>query len=371
MADDDFQSLNTGTRPVAPQHAFDVGRLAEWARPRVPGFDGPVRVEQFKGGQSNPTFLVQAGDHRYVLRRKPPGVLLPSAHAVDREYRVIRALAGTEVPVAHAHALCEDPEVIGSAFYLMDCVDGRVLWDPTLPGMTPTERAAIFDELNRVIAALHRVDPAAVGLGDYGRAGNYVARQVARWTRQYQAAETETIEAANRLIEWLPEHLPPGDADPASTRIVHGDYRLDNVIFHPTEPRILAVLDWELSTLGNPLVDFAYHCLAWRMSGPDSRGFAGVDLQALGIPSERDYLRRYLGRVQAGAGGDSAAGVPDAEWAYYLVFNMFRLVGILQGITARALQGNASNSRALEAGRRARPLAEQAWVLAQQIDAMR
>ena len=361
----DVESQFTGTRPVASQHAFDVGRLAAWLRGRVPGFDGPVQVEQFKGGQSNPTFRLSAGDHRYVLRRKPPGVLLPSAHAVDREFRVIRALAGSAVPVAPAHVLCEDPSVIGSAFYLMDCVDGRVLWDPTLPGMSPAERAAIFDELNRVIAALHAVDPAAVGLADHGKAGDYVARQVARWTRQYRAAETEPIEAADRLIEWLPQHLPASDADASRARIVHGDYRLDNVIFHPQEPRILAVLDWELSTLGDPLVDFAYHCMTWRMQGEGSRGLAGLDLAALGIPGEAAYLRRYLDRMrETGRGGDS---VSEREWAYYLVFNMFRLVGILQGITHRALQGNASNSRALEAGRRARPLAEQAWRLACEI----
>jgi aminoglycoside phosphotransferase (APT) family kinase protein len=358
----DVQAQFTGTQPVAPQHAFDLARLQAWLRGRVEGADGPLAVQQFRGGQSNPTFLLDAGGHRYVLRRKPPGTLLPSAHAVDREFRVIAALAGSGVPVPRVHALCEDTAVIGSAFYLMDCVDGRVLWDPTLPGMAPAERGAIFDELNRVIAALHRVDPVAVGLADYGKPGHYLARQVARWTRQYQAAETEPIEAANALMAWLPAHLPASDADATRARIVHGDYRLDNVIFHPTEPRILAVLDWELSTLGDPLVDFAYHCMTWHMSGEGSRGLAGVDLAALGIPDEADYLQRYLGRV-----GGAGQGVSAADWTYYLVFNMFRLVGILQGVTARALQGNASNSRALEAGRRARPLAEQAWRMAQQI----
>ena len=363
----DVQALFTGTQPVAPQHAFDLPRLVAWLRGHMPGFEGDATVEQFKGGQSNPTFRLSAGGLRYVLRRKPPGVLLPSAHAVDREFRVISALAGTEVPVAKAHVLCEDPSIIGSAFYLMDCVEGRILWDPTLPGMAPAERGAVFDEMNRVIAALHRVDPVAVGLADYGKPGDYVARQVARWTRQYRAAETETIEAADRLIDWLPHRLPASDADASQARIVHGDYRLDNVIFHPTEARILAVLDWELSTLSHPLVDFAYHCLTWRMSGDGSRGLAGVDLAALGIPTEAAYLERYLQRVHADGGG-GAERVAPAEWTYYLVFNMFRLVGILQGVMARAVQGNASNSRALEAGRRARPLAEQAWALAQQID---
>jgi aminoglycoside phosphotransferase (APT) family kinase protein len=242
-------------------------------------------------------------------------------------------------------------------FYVMDYVEGRVIWDPQLPGLTAAQRRAHYAELGRVIAALHRVDPAAVGLGDYGRPGNYLERQVARWTKQYRAAETETIESVERLIEWLPSRIPPGD----ETAIVHGDYRFDNVIFHPDEPRILAVLDWELSTLGHPLVDFAYHCMTWRMQAAEgSRGLAGVDLASLGIPSEADYRDSYLRAT-------GRAPVSDAHWTYYLVFNMFRLVGILQGIMARALQGNASNAQALQAGRRARPLAEQAWALAQQL----
>jgi len=346
-----------GTKPVAPQHAFDEAALARYLRARIEGFGGDLTVEQFKGGQSNPTFRLTAGGHRYVLRRKPPGELLPSAHAVDREFRVISALAQTDVPVARAHLLCEDPSVIGTMFYVMDCVEGRVLWDPRLPELAPEQRRAHYAELGRVIAALHQVDFNAVGLGDYGKPGNYIERQVARWTKQYKAAETETIEAVDRLIDWLPARIPPGD----ETAIVHGDYRFDNVIFHPTGPRILAVLDWELSTLGHPLVDFAYHCMTWRMpSAEGSRGLAGADLAALGIPSESEYLERYLaatGRTQA---------VSEEHWNYYMVFNMFRLVGILQGITKRALQGNASNAQALQAGRRARPLAEQAWALAQQ-----
>jgi len=276
---------------------------------------------------------------------------------VDREFRVISGLAKTNVPVAKAYALCEDTEVIGSMFYIMDCVDGRILWDPTLPGMTNAERAAIYDEMNRVMAALHTVDPSAVGLGDYGRPGNYIERQVARWTKQYRAAETEKIDAADQLIEWLPKHIPAGD----ETRIVHGDYRLDNMIFHPTEPRVLAVLDWELSTLGHPLVDFAYHCMTWRMEG--SRGLKDIDIASLGIPLEADYVQTYLNRTGRGT---SATISPD-EWTYYLVFNMFRLVGILQGITARSLQGNASSPEAEAAGKRARPLAEAAWTLAQSI----
>jgi len=347
----------TGTRPVAPQHAFDKASLARWLREHVDGFSGDLTVEQFKGGQSNPTFMLTAGGRRYVMRRKPPGVLLPSAHAVDREFRVISALAGSDVPVPRTHALCEDTGVIGTAFYVMDCVDGRVLWDPQLPGMTPEQRRAHHADLGRVIAALHRVDYTAIGLADYGKPGNYIERQVARWTKQYRAAETETIDAVERLIEWLPARIPTGD----ETAIVHGDYRFDNVIFHPTEPRIVAVLDWELSTLGHPLVDFAYHCMTWRMPAAEgSRGLAGADLRALGIPSEVEYRDAYL-RATGRRGG-----VSEEDWTYYMVFNMFRLVGILQGIMARALQGNASNAQALQAGRRARPLAEQAWALAQQ-----
>ncbi len=354
---DDVQHRFSGTRPVAPQHAFDVTRLAAFLRERISGFEGEVHVAQFKGGQSNPTFLLSTGSHRYVLRRKPSGALLPSAHAIDREFRVISALAATDVPVARAHVLCEDTGVIGSAFYVMDFIDGRICWDPALPDLTRTERSAHYDELNRVIAALHRVDPAVIGLADYGKPGHYIARQVARWTRQYRASETERIEAADRLIDWLPEHIPAE----GETRIVHGDYRLDNVIFDPREPRIVAVLDWELSTLGDPLVDFAYHCLTWRLPAGSARGLAGIDIEALGIPAEPAYLRRYLDRV------GSRREVSAADWTYYLVFNMFRLVGILQGVAARALQGNASSTLAVETGKRTRPLAEQAWALAQTV----
>jgi len=356
---DTAQNDFLGTRPVAPQHEFDVARLAAWLQPRLSGLDAPLQVEQFKGGQSNPTYLLRAGARSFVIRRKPPGQLLPSAHAVEREFRVISALAGTDVPVPRAHVLCEDPGVIGTSFYVMDHVQGRIFWDPTLPGLDKTERGALYDEMNRVIAALHRVDPGAVGLTDYGKPGHYIARQVDRWTRQYRAAETERIDAAERLMEWLPQHIPAQ----GQTRIVHGDYRLDNVIFHPTEPRILAVLDWELSTLGDPLVDFAYHCMGRRTPARTSRGLGGIDLDALGIPSEGDYVRRYLERT------GRSQGVSPADWTYYLVFNMFRLVGILQGIAARAEQGNASNATAVETGKRARPLAEQAWALAQTLTA--
>jgi aminoglycoside phosphotransferase (APT) family kinase protein len=321
----------------------------------VEGFAGPVDVRQFAGGQSNPTFLVQSANHRYVLRRKPPGKLLPSAHAVEREYRVIVALADTDVPVARTYALCEDPSVIGTAFYVMDYVEGRLFWDAALPEVAHHQRRAIYEEMTRVIAALHTVDYAAVGLGDYGKPGRYIERQVARWTQQYRASETETIDAVERLIEWLPKHIPADE----ETGIVHGDFRLDNAIFHPHEPRILAVLDWELSTLGHPLVDLAYLCMRYHLSAVEFRGLAGLDLAALQIPSESECVADYCRRR-------GRSPVAPQEWTYYLAFNMFRLAGILQGVLARAVQGNASSATALEAGLRARPLAEQAWALVQQ-----
>ena len=339
-----------GTRPVSSRHAFDTGRLADWLRANVEGYSGELAVEQFKGGQSNPTFLLSAGNRKYVMRRKPPGKLLPSAHAVDREYRVITALALTDVPVAKSYALCQDDAVIGTAFYIMDYVAGRILWDPALPGMQSAERTAIFDEMNRVIAALHNVDYASVGLADYGKPGSYFARQIDRWSKQYRASETEKIEAMDNLMAWLPANIPAGD----ETSIVHGDYRLDNVIFHASEPRILAVIDWELSTLGHPLSDFAYHCMTWRLSPGQFRGLQGHDLAALGIPGEADYVALYCRRT----GRES---IPAAEWEYYLAFNMFRLTAILQGIMARAMQGNAASQEAIDTGKRARPLAEEAW----------
>ena len=339
-----------GTRPVAPQHAFDTGRLASWLDDTIGPQDGPVEVAQFKGGQSNPTYLVTAGSRRYVLRRKPPGKLLPSAHAVDREYRVMKALAGTDVPVARMHALCEDETVIGTVFYLMEYVGGRVLWDPRLPDLSPPERARHHDEINRVIAALHSVDPIVVGLGDFGKTGEYIARQVARWTKQYQASETEKIEAMDNLIAWLPSNIPTGD----ETRIVHGDYRIDNVIFDPVEPRIRAVIDWELCTLGHPLADFAYHCMVWRIPPGVFRGLGGTDLAALGIPTEREYVAAYCRRT-------GREGIAERDWEYYMAYNMFRIAAIVQGVLARALQGNASSAEALETGRAARPLAELAW----------
>jgi aminoglycoside phosphotransferase (APT) family kinase protein len=339
-----------GTMPVPDKHRVDLGRLEAYLRERIAGFAGPLVVEQFKGGQSNPTFRVSAGGRRYALRRKPPGKLLPSAHAVEREYRVMTALRDSDVPVPRTWCLCEDESVIGTAFYVMDCVDGRIFWDPALPGMNNTERAAIFAEMNRVIAALHRLDFSALGLEDYGRSGGYLARQIARWTKQYRASETEKIEAMEQLIAWLPENIPAGD----ETAIVHGDYRLDNLIFHQSEPRIVAVLDWELSTLGHPLADFAYHCMSWRVAGGPFRGMLGLDLPALGIPSEADYVAAYCRRAERGLID------PDA-WDFYLAYNMFRAAGIAQGIMKRALDGIATSAHALEAGRRARDLAERGW----------
>jgi aminoglycoside phosphotransferase (APT) family kinase protein len=343
-----MQEQFVGTMPIQEKHRFDTQRLERYMREHVEGFRGQLSVEQFKGGQSNPTFLLVASGQRYVLRRKPPGKLLPSAHAVDREYRVITALRAAGIPVARSFALCEDESIIGTAFYIMDYVEGRVLWDQSLPGMQPAERAAIFDEMNRVIAALHQVDYQAVGLADYGKPGNYLQRQIARWTKQYRASETEKIEAMERLMEWLPLHIPKDD----ETRIVHGDYRLDNVIFHPTEPRILAVLDWELSTLGHPLADFAYHCMYWRLLPGEFRGIGGLDLKALGIPSEQEYVAMYCRRT---------GRTHIDNWDYYMAFNMFRLAGILQGIMGRVVDGTAASQHAIESGRRARPMAEAGW----------
>jgi aminoglycoside phosphotransferase (APT) family kinase protein len=342
VSDVDLALTAPTTRPVAAQHEFDRERLAAFLRDRGGSFGGAVAVEQFAGGQSNPTYLVTAGSERYVLRRKPPGTLLPSAHAVDREYRIMRALAASDVPVPKVFALCDDPAVIGTEFFLMEYVPGRVFWDATLPGAAPAERTALYDELNRVVAALHGVD--------YGRPGDYLKRQIARWTRQYRAAETEPMEAMERLIEWLPEHVPASD----ETTIVHGDFRIDNVIFHPTEPRILAVLDWELSTLGHPLADFAYHVMAWRVTADEFRGIKGVDLTRLGIPDEASYVAAYCART-------GRASIDD--WDYYLSFNMFRMAAILQGILARAIQGNATSPEALATGQRARPMAAAGWRL--------
>lgn len=345
-----------GTRPVADQQRFDVGALETWMRQHVEGFAGPLTVEQFKGGQSNPTFKLITPGQTYVMRAKPgpKAKLLPSAHAIEREYRVMAALAQTDVPVARMFALCEDESVIGRAFYIMEFVSGRVLWDQALPDMTPAQRGAIYDEMNRVIAALHSVDYKAIGLADYGKPGNYFQRQIERWSKQYKLSETESIPAMDQLIAWLPNHIP-ADADEL-TSIVHGDYRLDNLMFHPTEPRVLAVLDWELSTLGHPMADFGYHCMSWHIQPGQFRGIAGLDYQALGIPDEAAYRRLYEQRTGRQITGD---------WNFYLAFSMFRIAGILQGIMKRVVDGTASSAQATDAGKRARPMAEMGWAYAQ------
>ncbi len=343
-----------GTMPVQERHRFDAAALEGFLRSHVEGFSGPLAVEQFKGGQSNPTFRLSAGGRHYVMRAKPAAAakLLPSAHAVEREYRVMKALHGAGIPVARMLALCEDEGVVGRAFYIMEYVEGRVFWDQSLPGMTAAGRSAIYDEMNRVIAALHKVDFAAIGLVDYGKPGNYFARQIGRWSKQYLASETEKIEAMDRLIAWLPEHIPPGE----ETSIVHGDYRMDNLIFHPGEPRVLAILDWELSTLGHPLADFSYHCMSWHIPQGQFRGIAGLDFKSLGIPPESEYIAAYCRRT-----GREAIG----HWDFYLAYNLFRIAAILQGIMKRALDGTAASQQALEAGRRARPLADLGWQYAQ------
>jgi len=334
-----------GTKPVEERHRIDVAALERFLGMKI------REVEQFKGGQSNPTYRLSAADGRkLVLRRKPPGKLLPSAHAVDREYRVIEALYKIGYPVARPHVLCEDESVLGTAFYVMDCVEGRVLWDQSLPGMSKAERHAIWDELNRVIAQLHSLSYQKIGLEGFGKPGNYIERQVARWTKQYRASETERVEAMDHLIEWLPKNIPPE----TGTTVVHGDYRLDNTIFHPSEPRILAVLDWELSTLGDPLADFAYHCMSWHIPPGQFRGIAGLDLPSLGIPTESAYVKRYCERTGRGE-------IDPSHWDFYLAYNLFRIAAILQGILKRVVDGTAASAHARDAGSRARPMAELGW----------
>ena len=333
-----------------PVQDFDADPLADYLRGHVEGLKAPLRVERFSGGQSNPTYLLtDARGQRYVLRKKPPGALLPSAHAVDREYRVMKALAATDVPVAQMVCYCDEPQVIGTPFYVMEFVQGRIFWDPALPELAPAERSALYDEMNRVVAALHRVDPQAVGLGDYGRPGNFFARQIKRWTGQYQASATEPLPAMDALIDWLPAHIPADDR----TALFHGDLRLDNMIFHPSEPRLLAVLDWELSTLGHPLADLAYHALPWRLTAAQFRGMAQHDPLPAGLPSEREYLRRYAQRT--------GQAIDPADYGFCVAYSMFRLAAILQGIWKRSLDGTAASAQARETGAKARGIAEAAW----------
>ncbi len=354
---------NAGTKPVAEQHAFDIAALERYLVSRLDGFRGPLSVEQFKGGQSNPTYKLLTPDRSYVMRSKPgpAAKLLPSAHAIEREFQVMGALHATPVPVPSMLMLCEDESVIGRAFYVMEFMPGRVLWDQSLPSLAKPARGLIYDEMNRVIAALHSVDVTEVGLGSYGKPGNYFERQIGRWTKQYLASITEPIEAMDRLIEWLPAHIPASARDDTQVSVVHGDYRLDNLVFDANEPRIIAVLDWELSTIGHPLADFSYHCMSWHIPQGSFRGIGGLDHKALGIPTEGEYVRRYCERT----------GRPDpdavmADWNFYLAYNLFRIAGILQGIAKRVETGTASSAQARQSAAGARPLAEMGWKMAQQ-----
>jgi aminoglycoside phosphotransferase (APT) family kinase protein len=351
----DVRSDNAAMRlahEFRPGFEFDVPRLEAWLAAQLPGFRGPLRVRQFPGGQSNPTYLLQAPDRSLVLRRKPPGVLLPSAHAVEREFRVMCALgSGSDVPVARALALCEDAGIAGTPFYVMEHVDGRIFWDPTLPEVPSAGRAAIFRGMNDALARLHALSPEAVGLGDFGRAEGYVARQVARWSKQYAGDQDAAgrVEAMDRLIDWLPRHLPA--REPAAA-VVHGDYRIDNLIFHPQEPRVLAILDWELSTLGDPQADFAYHLMMYRMDIESIPGLAGRDLEVLGLPDERTYTRWYCERR-------GIAEVPDLD--FYLAFCLFRLAGIFHGIRARVARGTAVGAQARRYAAEVERIAELGW----------
>ena len=351
----------SGTRPVAQAHAFDIQALSAWLDSHLDGFAGPLTVEMFKGGQSNPTYKLVTPARSYVMRAKPGPVakLLPSAHAIEREFTVLSGLAGTEVPVPRMHVLCEDESVIGRAFYVMEFVEGRVFWEQSLPGMSSAERGAIYDEMNRVIAALHKVDYKARGLENYGKPGNYFERQIGRWSKQYLASVTQPIPEMDRLIEWLPASIP-ASARTDLTSIVHGDFRIDNLMFHPSEPRVLAVLDWELSTLGHPLADFSYHCMSWHINAAQFRGIGGLDLAVLGIPGEQEYIRRYCART-----GFTTPEALATDWNFYLAYNMFRIAAILQGIAKRVEAGTASSAQARASGAGARPMAELAWGFAQ------
>jgi aminoglycoside phosphotransferase (APT) family kinase protein len=319
--------------PVRDAHRFDEARLDAWMAEHVDGYSGSLQVCQFKGGQSNPTFWLADQNRQYALRKKPPGKLLQSAHMVDREYRVMHALRDTEVPTAKMYALCEDESVIGTDFFVMEYVRGRIFWNVQLPDLEPRERAAVYDELTRVLAAIHTVNLEAVGLSDFGRPDAYVARQVKRWSKQYVASKTADVAQMSKLIEWLPANIPEDEA----TSLVHGDYRLDNLIFHPSESRALAVIDWELSTIGHPLCDLAYACMLYDVALPKIGGLAGVDFQATGIPSEQAFVERYCELV-------GRRGVPDLN--YYKAFSLFRLAAIAQGVYKRSIDGNASSPEA-------------------------
>jgi aminoglycoside phosphotransferase (APT) family kinase protein len=351
----------TGTRPATGSHVLDEPRLAAWLTEHIEGFTGPLDVALFKGGQSNPTYQLSTPTQTYVLRAKPgpAAKLLPSAHAIEREFAVMHGLQGTGVPVPRMLCLCEDESVIGRVFYLMEFIPGRVLWDQALPGMQPAQRVAIYTEMNRVIAALHSVPYADHGLANFGKPGNYFERQIGRWSKQYRASVTHPIAEMDQLMDWLPAHIPADARDENKTRIVHGDFRLDNLVFHPTEPRVLAVLDWELSTLGHPLADFSYHCMSWHIPPGNFRGIAGLDLAALGIPLESDYIRQYCEHT-----GLASVESLRSDWNFYMAYNLFRLAAILQGIAKRVEAGTASSPQAVASAAGARPLAELAWKFA-------
>ena len=349
MSRDDTQT----SQPMPEAHSIDTAALTAWLHANLPGFEGPISLEVFKGGQSNPTYKLTTPHKNYVMRTKPGPVakLLPSAHAIEREFKVMHGLYGTDVPVPQMHVLCEVESIMGRAFYLMEYVQGRVLWDQTLPGMTNTERAAIYDEMNSVIAALHTVKFAERGLESYGRPGS----------KQYVASVTQPIDEMDQLMAWLPANMPASAKDESKVSIVHGDYRLDNLMFHPTEARVLAVLDWELSTLGHPLADFSYQCMGWHIPPGTFRGIGGVDIASLGIPSESEYIHRYCDRTGLATPADL-----KADWNFYLAYNMFRMAAILQGIAKRVEAGTASSEQAKVNGAGARPMAELAWKFAQQ-----
>ncbi len=347
------QEQFSGTTEVREAHRIDEAALTAWMEANVRDYEGPLDVRQFKGGQSNPTYKLITPKRSYVLRRKPPGLLLKSAHAVDREYRVINALFKAGFPVAEAFGLCMDESVIGTIFYVMDCVEGRIIWDGTFPDVPTPDRRAYFEAMNETMAKLHMIDPDSIGLGDYGKPGNYFARQIARWSKQYVEDEAAgRVEAMDRLMEWLPANIPAGD----ESSIVHGDYRCDNMIFHPTEPRVLAVLDWELSTLGHPLADFSYHLMMYRMPpGTGSAALSEVDCAAMNIPTEQEYIELYCRKT----GRDTAEVTANMD--FYIAYNMFRLAGILHGIRGRVIRGTASSAHARTQAANVEPLANLAW----------
>ncbi|MDM7957235.1 phosphotransferase family protein [Blastomonas sp.] len=352
----DAQATMTGTMEVPEQDRLDEAKLTAWFEANVEGFSGPLTMSKFKGGQSNPTYKVTTPDAAYVLRRKPFGTLLPSAHAVDREYRVQAALYDQGFPVSRQFGLCEDESVIGSMFYVMAFTDGASYWDGTLPGKTPDERAAIYNAMIDTLAHLHSFDPAAIGLESYGKPGNYCARQISRWTKQYRLSETETIPEMDQLIAWLEKTVP----EQRGFGIAHGDFRIDNMIFAKDEPKVLAVLDWELSTLGDPIADLSYFLMSWVQPAEGRNGLLGVDLQALGIPTMEEAMARYSEKARLDH-------VPDLDW--YLAYNQFRIAAILQGIKKRVIDGTASSSQAEQMAQRVIPLAQAAWAYAKKAGA--